>query len=79
MLAANGQSGARPGLDPALAVLTIGGVAAFAASAHETVKIFVDRPITTETVREHLFDLLLHGIVPRDTNGTTTSTTGAPG
>jgi AcrR family transcriptional regulator len=69
MLAANGQSGARPGLDPALAVLTIGGVAAFAASAHETVRIFVERPVNAETVREHLFDLLLHGIVPRETNG----------
>jgi AcrR family transcriptional regulator len=64
-LASNGD-GARPGVDPALAVLTIGGVAAFAASAHETVRIFIDRPLTAEAVREHLFDLLLHGILPRE-------------
>lgn len=65
-LASADGSGARPGLDPALAVVTIGGLAAFAASAHETVRIFVDRPLTAEAVRQHLFDLLLRGILPRE-------------
>ena len=63
-LAANG-SGSRPGLDPTLAVVTIGGIAAFAASAHETARIFVERPIDADSVREHLYDLLLQGILPR--------------
>lgn len=69
-LATNG-AGTRPGLDPALAVVTIGGVAAFAASAHDTVRIFLDRPITADSVREHLFDLLLRGILPREGGGAT--------
>jgi AcrR family transcriptional regulator len=56
---------ARPGLDPTLAVLTIGGLAAFAASAHESSRIFLERPVTPEALRQHLFDLLLHGLLPR--------------
>jgi AcrR family transcriptional regulator len=64
-LAGAGEAGARAGVDPALAVLTIGGVAAFAASAHETVRVFLERPLAPEAVREHLFDLLLNGILPR--------------
>jgi TetR/AcrR family transcriptional regulator len=56
----------RPGIDPTLAVLTIGGIAAFAASAHESSRIFLDAPVTPDLVRQHLNDLLLHGILPRD-------------
>jgi AcrR family transcriptional regulator len=63
---ADGVHRARPGLDPTLAVLTIGGLAAFAASAHEAARIFLDRPIGQEELRQHLFDLLLHGILPRE-------------
>jgi AcrR family transcriptional regulator len=55
----------RAGIDPTLAVLTIGGVAAFAASAHEAARIFLATPVSPELVREHLNDLLLHGILPR--------------
>ena len=56
----------RPGVDPTLAVLSIGGMAAFAASAHESSKIFLDTPVTAEALRHHLYDLLLHGILPRE-------------
>ena len=65
-ISGNGDGAARPGLDPVLSVVTIGGIAAFAASAHETARIFVERQLTTDSVRQHLFDLLLHGILPRD-------------
>jgi AcrR family transcriptional regulator len=58
--------GVRPGLDPTLAVLTIGGLSAFAASAHEAARLFLDTPVTPELLREHLQDLLLHGILPRE-------------
>jgi AcrR family transcriptional regulator len=57
---------ARPGLEPTLAVLSIGGLAAFAASAHESSRIFLEHPVTPEALREHLSDLLLHGLLPRD-------------
>jgi TetR/AcrR family transcriptional regulator len=58
--------GVRPGLDPTLAVLTIGGLSAFAASAHEAARIFLDTPVTPELLRSHLHDLLLNGILPRE-------------
>jgi AcrR family transcriptional regulator len=54
----------RPGLDPTLAVLTIGGIAAFAASAHDASRIFLPAPVPATLVRQHLYDLLLHGILP---------------
>jgi AcrR family transcriptional regulator len=64
-LAAAGSKGVRPGIDPTLAVLTIGGLAAFAASSHESSRLFLDTPVTPDLLRHHLYDLLLHGIVPR--------------
>ncbi len=69
------EVGARPGVDPVLAVLTIGGLAAFAASAQDTARVFMDRPISAEAVREHLFEVLLHGILPRG-DGSETPPTG---
>jgi AcrR family transcriptional regulator len=56
----------RPGLEPTLAVLSIGGLAAFAASAHESSRIFLEHPVTPEALRAHLSDLLLHGLLPRE-------------
>lgn len=54
----------RPGLDPTLAVLTIGGLAALFASAHETTQPFLTTSVTSpEEWRHHLFDMLLHGIL----------------
>jgi TetR/AcrR family transcriptional regulator len=54
----------RPGLDPILAILTVAGLAALAASAHEATRPYLDNPVTPETWREHLYDLLLHGLLP---------------
>jgi AcrR family transcriptional regulator len=64
LAAAPAEHSARPGLDPRLAVLTIGGLSAFAASAHDAARIFMERPVTAAEVRDHLYDLLLHGILP---------------
>ena len=55
--------GFRPGLDPTLAVMTIGGLAALVASAHEASRPFFDAPLQPETWRRHLYDLLLYGIL----------------
>jgi AcrR family transcriptional regulator len=55
----------RPGMDPTLAVLTIGGMAALCASSHESSRIFLDTPVAPDALRRHLSDLLLHGILPR--------------
>jgi AcrR family transcriptional regulator len=65
LAAAPAEHSARPGLDPRLAVLTIGGLSAFAASAHDAAQIFMERPVTADELRDHLYDLLLHGILPR--------------
>lgn len=64
-LVADGSKGTRPGLDPTLAVLTIGGLAAFCASSHESSRIFLETPVTPDQLRQHLYDLLLHGVLPR--------------
>ncbi len=61
----NGSS-LRPGLDPLMAALTISGVAALAASAQEAARPFFESPPPRETWRDHLSDLLLHGLLRRD-------------
>ena len=53
----------RPGLDATLAVLSIGGLAALVASAHEAARPFFDQPIPADAWRRHLYDLLLHGVL----------------
>ena len=53
----------REGVDPTLAVLTIGGLSALVASAHEASRPFFDEPVQPETWRRHLYDLLLHGVL----------------
>ncbi len=60
-LAAGGDGHA---LDPFLAVLTVGGLAALVASAHETTLPFLAEPISPEAWRRHVLDLLLHGLKP---------------
>jgi AcrR family transcriptional regulator len=64
-LSADDGPRASPGLDPRLAVLTIGGVAALCASSHVASRIFLETPVTPDALRQHLFDLLLNGILPR--------------
>ena len=56
-------SALRPGLDPLMAALTVGGVAALAASAQEAARPFFETPPPRETWRSHLSDLLLHGLL----------------
>jgi AcrR family transcriptional regulator len=58
----NGADGR--GLDPILAVVTVGGLAALVASAREAARPFVREPIAPEAWRRHVFDLLLNGLGP---------------
>jgi TetR/AcrR family transcriptional regulator len=53
----------RSGIDPMLAVLSIGGLAALVASAHDASRPFFTEPVAPETWRKHLYDMILHGIV----------------
>jgi AcrR family transcriptional regulator len=63
MLASSDAQHLRSGLDPMLTVLTVAGLAALAASAHEATRPYLDEPTTPEKWRQHLYDLLLHGIL----------------
>jgi TetR/AcrR family transcriptional regulator len=62
----------RPGLDPMLTVLTLGGVAALVASAHEASRPFFEQPIEPDTWRAHLYDMFLHGLLAGPTPPSTT-------
>jgi len=50
------------GIDPVLAAVTVGGLAALVASAREAARPFVDEPIAPEAWRRHALDLLVHGV-----------------
>jgi AcrR family transcriptional regulator len=56
--------GLRQGLDPALAVITIGGLSALASSAHEATRPFLPAAVPVETWRAQLYEIVLHGLVP---------------
>jgi hypothetical protein len=47
-----------------LAVVTVGGLAALVASAQEAARPFVLTPLPPDAWRQHVFDLLLHGLGP---------------
>jgi AcrR family transcriptional regulator len=53
-------------LDPVLAVVTVGGLAALVASTREAARPFVDAPLQPETWRRHVLALLAHGLSRRD-------------
>jgi TetR/AcrR family transcriptional regulator len=53
----------RPGLDPTLAVLTISGLAALVASVHEATRLLTEVPVPAEAWRQHLYEMLLHGVL----------------
>jgi AcrR family transcriptional regulator len=62
---AGGANGAHPaGLDPVLAVVTIGGLAALVASAGDAARPFVGEAIAPEAWRRHVYDLLMNGLAP---------------
>jgi AcrR family transcriptional regulator len=62
----NGSGVLRPGLDPTMVVLTVGGVAALIASVHDVTRVFVGGPsLPVERWREHVKDLLVNGLVGR--------------
>jgi hypothetical protein len=52
-------------IDPVLAVVTVGGLAALLASAQEASRPFLETPLPPETWRKHVHELLLHGLSPR--------------
>jgi len=52
------------GVDPVLAVVTVGGLSALVASAHEAVRPFVADPPEPAIWRRHVLELLTHGLAP---------------
>lgn len=52
------------GLDPVLTVVTVGGLAALVAAAREAARPFLPEPISPESWRQHVFDLLVNGLRP---------------
>jgi AcrR family transcriptional regulator len=54
--------GTPDGLDPVLAVVTVGGVAALVASTREAARPFTAAPPDPEAWRGHVLDLLAHGL-----------------
>ena len=52
------------GIDPVLAVVTVGGLAALVASSREAARPFVQEPLPPEAWRRHVFDLLVNGLAP---------------
>jgi TetR/AcrR family transcriptional regulator len=63
-------------LDPILAVVTVGGLAALVASAREAARPFLPEPIAPEEWRRHVFDLLVHGLKPARVNGASSGASG---
>ena len=55
-------TGTPNGLDPMLAVVTVGGVAALVASTREAARPFAGEPPNPEAWRGHVLDLLVHGL-----------------
>lgn len=54
----------RPGLDPVMVVLSVGGLAAFVSSVRDVAQLFTGRAIGADEWRAHLHDLLVNGLVP---------------
>jgi hypothetical protein len=64
VLQTDGALALRSDLDPALAVVTIGGLSALASSAHEATRPFFAAAVPLETWRIQLYEILLHGLAP---------------
>jgi AcrR family transcriptional regulator len=52
------------GIDPMLAVVTVGGLSAVVTSAHDAVRPFVSEPPEPGAWRRHVLELLTHGLSP---------------
>jgi TetR/AcrR family transcriptional regulator len=63
MTAPHGEGHLRPGLDPMVSVLTVAGLAALASAGHEASRHLLDLPLTSEEWRQHLYVVLLHGLI----------------
>jgi TetR/AcrR family transcriptional regulator len=50
------------GVDPVLAVVTVGGLSALVAAAHEAVRPFAGVEVQPEVWRRHVLELLTHGL-----------------
>ena len=57
-----GDDGSETGIDPILAVVTVGGLAALVASSREAARPFVQEPLAPDAWRRHVFDLLVNGL-----------------
>jgi AcrR family transcriptional regulator len=55
-------AGATGGLDPTLAVVTVGGVAALVASTREAARPFAGETPDADAWRQYVLDLLVHGL-----------------
>jgi hypothetical protein len=55
-------AGVTGGLDPTLAVVTVGGVAALVASTREAARPFAGETPDADAWRQHVLDLLVHGL-----------------
>jgi AcrR family transcriptional regulator len=76
--AAAALAGVSGELDPVVAVVTVGGLAALVASTREAARPFVPEPIQPEAWRRHVLDLLVHGLSSRgDRRGGSNGTNGA--
>lgn len=62
--AAIARDGGHARVDPVLAVVTVGGLAALVASAQEAVRPFTTTPLPPEAWRDHVLKLLAHGLAP---------------
>ncbi len=58
------DGGVHARMDPVLAVVTVGGLAALVASAQEAVRPFTAHPLPAEAWRDHVLKILSHGLVP---------------
>ena len=64
LAARNGEGESlRPGLDATLTVLSIGGLAALVAAAHEAARPFLEAPLPAEVWRSNVYEMLLHGVL----------------
>jgi TetR/AcrR family transcriptional regulator len=69
--------GAAGGLDPIVAVVAVGGLAALVASTREAAGPFLAEPLPADTWRRNVLDLLVHGLSARDAGTPATGRNGA--